>query len=172
MGTFNRRRSSDLPDEVRRAVPLGSGDRIIASAQDEQTGGYVVASTHQLAFIGADGSLAWQRPWHEAEAGTWQSDSRLLTVTWVDQRRPAQWLLRDASALHQALRERIQASVVLGDEFRADNRRAVRVVIRQDLASGDLLEQVIPGKGIDPKDPAVAAEAARRLQRMRSEVGL
>ena len=172
MGLFERRRRADLPDEVRRAVPLRSGDRLIAWAKDEQTGGHVVASTQQLAFVGPDASLVWQRPWHEAESGTWQSDSSLLTVIWVDHRRPAQWLIREPSMLQQALRERIQASVVLSDEFRTENRRTVRVVIRQDFATGELLEQVIPGKGADPNDPAVAAEAARRLERLRSEVGL
>jgi len=172
MGFLDRRRKAELPGEIRRSVPLASGDRIIAWAQDEQTGGYVVASTHRLASVGPDGALLWQRPWHEAESGTWQGDSGLLTVMWVDHRRPAQWLVREPSMLQQALRERIQASVVLSDEFRADNRRTVRVVIRQDFATGGLLEQVIPGKGVDPGDPDVAAEAARRLQRMRSEVGL
>ncbi|GAA6524756.1 hypothetical protein [Intrasporangium sp. DVR] len=172
MGIFGRLRRGDLPDEVRRAVPLASGDRLIASARDEQTGGHIVASTHQLAFVGADGTLAWQRPWHEAESATWQSDSGLLTVIWVDHRRPAQWLLREPSTLQQALRERLQASVVLSDEFRTESRRTVRVVIRQDFATGELLEQVIPGKGVDPADPLVVSEAAKRLQRLRSEVGL
>ena len=64
------------------------------------------------------------------------------------------------------------ASVVLSDEFRTETRRTVRVVIRQDFATGELLDQVIPGKGADSNDPAVAAEAARRLARLRSEVGL
>lgn len=172
MGLFDRRRRADLPTEVRQAVPLRSGDRLIAWAKDEQSGGHVVASTHQLAFVGPDASLAWQRPWHEAESGTWQSDSGLLTVIWVDHRRPAQWLIREPSMLQQALRERIQASVVLSDEFRTETRRTVRVVIRQDFATGELLDQVIPGKGADSNDPAVAAEAARRLARLRSEVGL
>lgn len=172
MGLFDRRRRNDLPGEVRQAVPLGPGDRVIAWAPDAQTGGHVVASTHHLAFVGPDGSLAWQRPWHEAESGTWQGDSGLLTVQWVDQRRPAQWLIREPTTLQQALRERIQASVVLSDEFRTESRRTVRVVIRQDFATGALLEQVLPGKGVDITDPQVAAEAARRLAALRSEVGL
>jgi hypothetical protein len=172
MGLFDRRRRNDLPDEVRRAVPLGSGDRVIAWAADAQTGGHVVASKHHLAFVGPDGALAWQRPWHEAESGTWQGESKLLTVQWVDHRRPAQWLIDEASTLQQALRERIQASVVLADEFRTEGRRTVRVVIRQDFASGSLLEQVIPGKGADVSDPVVAAEAATRLARLRAQVGL
>jgi hypothetical protein len=116
--------------------------------------------------------LVWRRPWHEAESGTWQGESSLLTVTWVDRGVPAQWRLTEPSLLQQALRERLQASVVLADEFRTANRRTVRVVIRQDLATGALLEQMIPGKGADLSDPQVALEAAQRLARLRSEVGL
>lgn len=172
MGIFDRGRKGGLPDDVRRAVPLRSGDRVIAWAKDELTGGHVVASTHHVAVVGPDATLAWQRPWHEAEAGTWQGDSQLLTVTWVDRRRPTQWLVRDAALLQQALRERIQASVVLSDEFRTESRRTVRVVIRQDFANGTLLEQVVPGKGVDLGDPEVAAEASTRLARLRSAVGL
>lgn len=173
MGLFDRRRRLELPPAVRAVVPLRSGDRVIAWARDEQTGGHVVASTHSLAFVGPDDSLAWQRPWHEAESGTWQGDSGLMTVMWVDRgRRPSQWLIREPSLLQQALRERVQASVVLADEFHTPNRRSVRVVIRQDFANGTLLEQVIPGKGADVDDPQVAQEASRRLARLRSEVGL
>ena len=111
-------------------------------------------------------------PWHEAESGTWQGESSRLTVTWVDQGVPAGWHLTEPSLLQQTLRERLQASVVLADEFRTAGRRTVRVVIRQDLASGALLEQTIPGKGADLSDPQVAREAAERMARLRSEVGL
>lgn len=167
------RRAIGAPGAVRAAVPLGAGERIIAWAPDEQSGGHVVASTHHLSAVGRDGALLWQRPWHEVDAGIWQSDSGLLTVTWVDGRRPAQWLLREASRIQEALRERVQASVVLADEFRVlEGRRRVRVVIRQDLATGALIEQTVPGRGVDPSDPEIAREAAERLARLRAEVGL
>ena len=172
MGLMGRR-ATGLPDVVRTAVPLAAGDRIIAWARDEHSDGHVVASTHRLSAVGRDGSLLWQRPWHEVDSGTWQSDSELLTVTWVDGRRPAQWLLRESGRILQAVRERVQASVVLVDEFRVmDGRRRVRVVIRHDLATGALLEQTVPGKGVDLVDPEIAREAADRLARLRSEVGL
>ena len=62
MGLFDRRRRADLPTEVRQAVPLRSGDRVIAWAKDEQSGGHVVASTHQLAFVGPDASSSGSGP--------------------------------------------------------------------------------------------------------------
>ena len=172
MPLFERRRRPALPADVRGAVPLDGAESVLAWARDDLTGGHVVATTHHLAFVDADGTLSWQRPWHEAETGTWQGESSLLTVTWADRSAAAQWRLSEPSLVQQTLRERLQASVVLSDEFRAPNRRTVRVVIRQNLATGALVEQTIPGKGVDLGDPRVAAEAAERLARLRSEVGL
>ena len=172
MRLFDRRRRPDLDVGVRQAVPLGDNERILAWAKDDDTGGHVVACTHHLAFVAADGLLEWSRPWHEAESGTWQGDSSLLTVVWVDRREPpAQWRVTQPSLLQETLRERLQASVVITDEFRTPARRTVRVVIRQDLATGALVEQVVPGRGADLSDPEVAAEVASRLARLRSEVG-
>jgi hypothetical protein len=172
MALFEKRRRPPLPDDVRAAVPLDGTERVLAWAHDESSDGHIVATTHHLAFVRSDGRLLWQRPWHDAESGTWQGDSSLLTVIWVDHRNPAQWRVTEPSLIQQALRERIQASVVVSDEFRTASRRSVRVVIRQDLATGALLEQTIPGKGADLSDPLVAAEAASRMARLRSEVGL
>jgi hypothetical protein len=172
MALFERRRRPALPAAVRTAVPLDRSEQVLAWARDEQSGGHVVATTHHLAFVGPDDTLVWRRPWHEAESGTWNGETSTLTVTWVDRGAPARWRVTEPSLLQQALRERLQASVVLADEFRTANRRTVRVVIRQDLASGALLEQAIPGRGADLADPLVAREAAARLSRLRAEVGL
>ncbi|MEW1953014.1 hypothetical protein [Terrabacter sp. NPDC080008] len=172
MALFDRRRRPALPAQVRSAVPLDSGEQVLAWAQDEGTGGHAVATTHHIVLVGADGILAWRRPWHEAEAATWQGESSLLTLTWVDGGPPSRWRLTEPSLLQQTLRERLQASVVLADEFRTAGRRKVRVVIRQDLASGGLVEQTIAGRGADLGDPDIAREAAQRLARLRSEVGL
>ncbi|MEO7129893.1 MAG: hypothetical protein ABIZ07_00770 [Dermatophilaceae bacterium] len=172
MGIFDRRHGG-LPEAVRAAVPLTAGDRIIAWAHDAQSDQHAVASTHQLSAVGPGGALLWQRPWHEVDSGTWQGEASLLTVTWVDGRRPAQWVLREPTRIQEALRERVQASVVLAEEFRVqDGRSRVRVAIRSDLATGALIDQVVPGKGVDPTDPDVVREAATLLLRLRSEVGL
>ena len=171
MGLFDRRRRSPLPDAARAAVPLDAGERVLAWARDDETGSHIVATTHHLVLVAGDDVLGWRRPWHEVEAGTWQGESSLLTVTWVDQGTPSQWLVTEPSMIQQTLRERVQASVVLADEFRTAGRRTVRVVLRQELGTGAIVEQVIAGKGARVDDPAVAAEAARHLARLRSEIG-
>ena len=171
MPLFERRRRAPLPSDVRDAVPLAGGEKVLAWARDEDTGGHVVATTHRLALVDGGGGLAWARPWHEAESGTWKGETAVLTVLWVGYA-PTRWRVTEPSLLQQTLRERIQASVVMADEFRTRSRRTVRVVIRQDLATGRLLEQTIPGKGASLEDPEVAAEATERLARLRAEVGL
>ena len=58
----------------------------------------------------------------------------------------------------------------LGAELVAELLRVPPMLLL--LATGALLEQTIPGRGADLTDPAVAAEAASRMARLRSEVGL
>lgn len=172
MGWLDRLRKPALEASAHSALGLAAGERVLAFAHDEATGALVVASTHHLALLAPTGELVWKRPWHEAEAGTWRDDSSLLTVSWVGRRRPDQWLLREASDLLLAVRDRIQASVVLADEISVQGVRRVRVVIRQDLASGALMEQVVPGKGVDARDPEVGRQVQEALARLRLEVGL
>lgn len=166
-----RRRGEGRAGALRQAVRLGHGEQLLTWAEDEQSGSHVVVTTHHLAVVDPDWQLVWERPWHEVDTATWHPDSDQLTVLWVDGSQPAQWTIHESALFKQALRERVQASVVLSDEFHTDSRRRVRVVIRQDLASGRLLEQMIAGRGTDLRDPEVRAEAEKRLRVLRSEVG-
>lgn len=89
-----------------------------------------MATSHHLALVSAEGQLIWKRPWHEAESGDWRDDSSLLTVLWVGRRRPDQWRLRNTSVLLQAVRDRIQSSVMIADVVRVQGARTVRVAVR------------------------------------------
>ena len=71
----------------------------------------------------------------------------------------------------QTLRERVQASVVLTEELSLSGRRTGRAVIRQDLRTGDLVEQVVLGRGVRA-DEEVSAASARALAWLREQVGL
>jgi hypothetical protein len=173
MGLFEgRARLGGLAAEVRSAVPLSSQDRILAWALDQETGDHVIVTRHFLAVVDHDSVLAWQRPWHEVDRGRWQPDTDELTVSWADGTPPARWRLQHSTLFQQALRERVQASVVLAEEFRTDTRRRVRVAIRRNLATGAFLEQIMGGSGVDVTDPQVAEEATALLHRLRSEIGL
>jgi hypothetical protein len=173
MGLFEgRARLGGLAAKVRSAVPLSSQDRILAWALDQATGDHVIVTRHVLAVVDHDSVLAWQRPWHEVDNGRWQPETDELTVTWADGSAPARWRLEHSTLFQQALRERVQASVVLAEEFRTDTRRRVRVAIRRNLATGAFLEQIMGGNGVDVTDPQVAEQATALLHRLRSEIGL
>lgn len=173
MGLFEgRARMGGLPGEVRAAVPVAPGDKVLAWAVDLDGGGHVVVTRQRLVVVDGGGDLQWARAWHEVDQGTWQPESEQLTITWADGRTPARWRIRHSTLFQQALRERVQASVVLAEEFRTESRRRVRVAIRRNLATGAFIEQVMGGRGVDVTDPDVSREAADRLRQMRSEIGL
>ena len=165
------RRSERLPGEVRRAVGLGAGERVLSWAREEASGTTVVASNHALYAVDATGARTLARPWHEVDGGTWSAELTQLTVTWVDGSRPSQWVLGATSLLPETLRERVQASVVLAQRVELGPRRSAKVVVRQDLATGDLVEQVVLGRGVRADDAEMAAQTEAALAYLREQVG-
>ena len=112
---------------------------------------------------------------HDRCKGYWAlrfDEGSFGTVSFVDGGRPGQWVLGDSSLLPETVRERVQASVVLAQLVDLGDRRRARAVIRQDLAGGGLLEQVVLGRGVRPDDPEVAAATDRALADLREQVGL
>ncbi|GAA1894305.1 hypothetical protein [Lapillicoccus jejuensis] len=171
-------RSATVPPEVRRAVEGPSGEKVLAAARDVETGVWLVAGATHLSLVdpGAvaeSGELAvtWSRPWHTVDTGSWQRESSRLTVTWADGSRPGQWGLGEEALFLQVLRERVQASVVLTEELRLTGRRTGRAVVRQDLATGELLEQVVLGRSTR-EDAETRAAADEALARLREQVGM
>jgi hypothetical protein len=113
-----------------------------------------------------------RRPWHLVDAGRWNAEASSLSVTWVDGERRGRWVLDDAGGFLQALRERVQASVVLGEPVDIGPGHTARVVVRRDLADGRLLGQTILGRGVSPEDPAVRVATEAALAGLREQVGL
>jgi hypothetical protein len=165
------RRPEKLPAEVRRAVDLGSGERVLSWGREVGSGTTVVASNHHLYAVDAGGARTLARPWHEVDAGTWSAELTQLTVTWVDGSRPSQWVLGVTSLVPETLRERVQASVVLAQRIDLGPRRSARAVIRQDLGTGDLVEQVVLGRGVRADDAEMTARTEAALAYLREQVG-
>jgi len=165
------RRTDPVPKEIAGAMPLGRGESLLNGAADLDGTAWVIATNHSLASVTPDGSLVWRRPWHEVDHGSWDRESGLLTVTWVDRGRPGQWRFGDERLFLQTLRERVQASVVLSEELRLSGRRTGRAVIRQDLATRELVEQVVLGRGVR-EDEEVRQASARALGWLREQVGM
>ena len=51
-------------------------------------------------------------------------------------------------------------------------RRRARAVIRQDLATGELVEQVVLGKNVRAADPGVEEQTHAALAYLKEQVGL
>jgi hypothetical protein len=170
--SLRRPRASQVPEAARAAIPLGRGERLLSWAVDDTGGATVVASNHRLYAVSAAGEVSLARPWHLVDAGVWSHDTYQLSVTWVDRGRPAEWVFREPTLLPETVRERVQASVVLAQKVELGERRTARVVIRQDLATGDLLDQVVLGRRVQDSDPGVREQTGAALAELREQVGL
>lgn len=158
------------PPEVLAVLADAPGhDRLLACARSERT--WLLATTHRFGAVLDDGTVRWLRPWHEVDAASWGRESETLTVTFVDGGRPVMLPMANPRIFLMTLRERVQASVVLAAELPLEGARKARAVIRQNLATGDLLEQLVLGRGTRPSE-AIDAAAALAFVELREETGL
>ncbi|MEP7035886.1 MAG: hypothetical protein ABI934_09880 [Actinomycetota bacterium] len=173
MGLFHLRTGrAELPTAIVTALELARNERVLAFAMDDFTGAHVVATTYALAVVTSSAGLA-RRRWLSVDAGAWDPETAILTVTWADGARAGQWSLRDqATLLPETVRERVQASVVLSARLNLGERRSGRVAIRQDFATGALISQTILGRSTRPDDPEVQAHVQAALAHLRDQVGL
>jgi hypothetical protein len=164
-----------VPAAVAAAIAPEDHEKLLAWAVEDGSGVTVVAGRHRLYAVtpGPDGpQLTLSRPWHLVDAGLWSGEDGSLRVTWVDGERPARFVLTEPGALPETLRERVQASVVIVEAIELPNRRSARVVVRKDLATGELLSQALLGPGVRSTDPGVSEQVREGLARVREQVGL
>ncbi|HZW43508.1 MAG TPA: hypothetical protein VFF32_03830 [Dermatophilaceae bacterium] len=174
MGRLTRRATRpDLPPAIQKALELAKGERVLAFAVDDNTGGYVVATTYALAVFTSSVERILRRRWLSVDAGAWEPVTATLTVTWADGRRAGQWSFRDQQTLlPETVRERVQASVVLSTRLNLGDRRTGRVAVRQDFATRELIPQTILGRYARADDPEVQAHVQAALAHLRDQVGL
>jgi hypothetical protein len=179
MGLLNRLPSrAGLPPAVKAALGLVKGERVLTFGIDDNTGGYVVATNFALAVVTSNLATqnaertVWRR-WLFVDAGSWESETATLTVTWTDGGRAGQWSFRDQpTSLPETLRERVQASVVIATRLNLGDRRTGHVAIRQDFETRDLIPQTILGRYTRADDPEVQLHVEAALAHLRDQVGL
>lgn len=165
---FGQRTS--LSKETAKAVGLGRGERILGAAATAD-GAHVVITTFRFVVVSGENVVTLARPWHEVDGGAWDQNTETLRVTWVDEPETRFALAGDRD-FHGAFRERVQASVVSEEFVDFGGGRRARAAIRKNLATGELSEQVIVGKGVSFDQPGVRAECEATLRRLREEIGL
>jgi len=161
------RRAPRLPDDVRDRLDLGA-DRPLAVGQ--LTDGWAVATLEGLRALVDE--LPLRRPWSDVHAARLDAEIRALTVTWVDGAAPTVLhLVDDSPALPRAVHDRVQSSVVHGEQVPVPAGQSARVVLRR-RADGSLFTQVIGTGGVDLSDPTVGAAIDAAEARVREAAGL
>ena len=157
------RRADRLPDDVRAALPLRPGERVIAAARDDAEG-WVVAT--DLALLAQDR----RTPWTDVVHAQWHDEERALTLDLAPGAGPAVHVaLADPGRVPEAVHERVMASIVLSRRVPLPGGGA-RVVARRG-GSDETLWQVVPDAGTDLADPEVRTRVDAVLAELRSELG-
>ncbi len=167
-------REPRVPAAVVSAVKPTGGEKVLAHAVDDNTGGIVVATTADVVLVQGE-QVVWRRPWMDVDSGQWSPDTWTLSITWTDRSRAAQFTFKQTAEtrLPEVFHERVQASVVLSAPLPLTGPAGTgRVVIRKDLRSGRLHEQRVLGRRTDPSDPAVAQAISQVSAQLRDQVGL
>ncbi len=165
------RARSQVPMVPSAAIRAGRGERLLAHGV-VRDGGWLVASNHRLYVVDQEGTLTEDHPWHLVDSGVWDHERNTLTVTWVGPSPDGVWRLEDGSMVPETLRERVQASVVIAERVPLPGKAIARAVIRQDLATSELVPQVVLGRGVRSSDPGVRAAAQATLDYLKEQVGL
>lgn len=160
-----------LPEAVRTALREHGGDRPLARA--ELDGGDWAFASRAALLVASGGEVTVDREWCDVDRASADPESGTITVEWVDGGAPL--VLRLASqgraSFPQALRERVQWSVVHAAPVNLPGGRSARVAVRR-RANGDMFSQVVGGADLDLSDPEVAAAVDAAEARARSTVGL
>jgi hypothetical protein len=168
-GMWSRR--PRLPDDVRERLGLTPAVRTLA-AGELTDGGWAAATRDELLVAPADGEVV-RRPWSDVDRASFDPGHGVVTVRWVDGAPALRLRAVDPgrSRLPQVVRERVEWSVVLGEEVALPGGRTARVAVRR-LTDGTMFSQALAGPGVDLDDPSIAALVDAAEQRIRAAAGL
>ncbi len=169
-----RLRRPRLPDAVRKAADLGGGERVLAVA--DVTDGWTFATTHALHVVTtlADGGApdtARRVAWTDVRSATTVPSERLLDVVLVD---GARWSVPVGSApgrLPQAVRERVQNSVVHSRFVEVRRGKGVHVVARR-TPEEQVSVQLAVDEGVDATEVGVADQVEQVRREMTADLRL
>ena len=161
------------PTVARRRRARRRASAVLSWGARRPRGATVVATNHApVCRRRGRSARTLARPWHEVDAGTWSAELH-HPHRHLGRRRRARRSGSSArpSLVPETLRERVQASVVLAQRSSSDRAGPPGWSMRQDLATGELVEQVVLGRGVRADDPEVAARTDAALAYLREQVG-
>lgn len=140
----------------------------IASAELAD-GTWLGASRDAISVVTEDG-VKTTSPWTDLESAGWDGDTNTLTLRWIDGTPPTEYVTADSRVLPlaQAVRERVNASLVHVEMMGTEAGGDVRALIRKD-GTGRLFSQVIARGALTP---AEEWEVLELEQKAKEAVGL
>jgi hypothetical protein len=165
-------------EPVRRGIPpdvaedLGVARRERVLAWGRLVGGGLVAATLGGIRIRTPRGGLLERTWVDVDRAEWHAESGTLVIWWVGERQvtPLELEPQASTRVPVAVRERVQASVLLTGEVEVGGGRKVRVALRR-TADGALVTQALPPPGVAVTDPEVAAAVRRARTALQAEAG-
>jgi hypothetical protein len=157
-----RLRRNPVPEDVRRALQLERGERVLVHVALAD-GGAAIATDRSLhllpAAAGEEPPEAHVIPWHRVLRARWVEDDLVVLVEESAPGGPVvhRLALEEPSLLPETLRERVTASIVVSRQVKAPGGAAARVVGRRVPGSDALEWQVIRDAG------AAGAEIEERI---------
>lgn len=155
--------SRRLPGEVRTALALEAGERVISHV-GAPGGGHLVATTQALHL--PDGT---RLAWHLMDKAVWDEEGVTLTMTDGSVHREA---LPEPGALPETIRERVTSSIVVSRHVQLDARGGVRLVARRIPGYDTPRWEFVFDPGLDPADPGLRALAEQALEEARRSFGV
>lgn len=152
-----------LPAEARKALALEKGERVLTFAAADE--GHVVATDLALHLPGP-----LRVPYEEIDRAVWDEHG-LLTVLTTDGRRHHARVAQPRS-VPEALRERVNATIVVSKRVELPGRGGVRLVARRKPGGEVLGWTFIYDEGLDPEDPGLRALAEQALEGVRRSMGV
>lgn len=170
-----------MTKQVRQALRLEAGERILAAADDVH--GRSVVGTDLALHVPAgegsitpEGELAYERiPWEQIERAEWDREAEVLRVTRTapfGEPMPVRVLrFEHSDRLLGLIRERVTASVVVDRWVALRGDLGIRVVARRrPVGAAEMVWSMVFDEGLDPSDLSVRDAAETALAEVRGEV--
>ncbi len=175
-------RRESVPPGVRAALPLVSGDRVLATANSGQSA-YLVATSAALCLVTSNPEskvnpflLTWRIRWDQIDNARWDAPDLTLIVSVAGSDEtdgPRQVVVEvDKTAnLPAVVRDRVNESILASEMIPVEGG-SVRAVARRHSETNETIWRVTTAAGTNLDDPDVRKQAEAGLAVLRSRLGV
>ncbi|WP_026411872.1 hypothetical protein [Actinomadura oligospora] len=157
-----------LPADVRAALDLPRGDRVL-SAAGTRGGSHVVATARAL-YVPTEGGGLSRVPWEQVDQASWKDGWLHVQETMGGPEHHVR--LSEPGSVPETVRERVTSTVAVTHHAELPNGGGVRIAGRRPPGGGAVRWTFVFDPGLDPDDPGLRAQAEQVLEDLRRQTGL